>query len=41
MTGHVLFGVAVALLLTWLILIEALTIPKRKVLQLEAAYRRF
>lgn len=41
MTGHVLFGVAVALLLTWLILIEALAIPKRKVLQLEAAYRRF
>jgi hypothetical protein len=45
MTGHewrdVLFGVAIGLLLIWLLLIEALAIPKSKVLQLEAAYRRF
>jgi hypothetical protein len=45
--GHqvldVLVGVAVALLLTWLILIAALAIrrPKSKVVQLEAAYRQF
>jgi hypothetical protein len=45
--GHqvldVLIGVAVALLLTWLILIAALAIrrPKGKVVQLEAAYRQF
>jgi hypothetical protein len=39
----VLIGVAVALLLTWLILIAALAIrrPKSKVVQLEAAYRQF
>jgi hypothetical protein len=39
----VLVGVAVALLLTWLILIAALAIrrPKSKVVQLEAAYRQF
>ena len=38
-----LIGVAVALLLTWLLLIAALAIrrPKSKVLQLEAAYRQF
>ena len=47
MVGHqvldVLIGVAVALLLTWLILIAALAIrrPKSKVVQLEAAYRQF
>jgi hypothetical protein len=45
MTGHewfgVLFGVAVALLLTWLLLIAALALPTRKMLRLEAAYRRF
>jgi len=45
MTGHewfgVLFGVAVALLLTWLFLIAALALPTRKMLRLEAAYRRF
>jgi len=39
----VLIGIAVALLLTWLLLIAALAIrrPKGKVRQLEAAYRRF
>ena len=38
-----LIGIAVALLLTWLLLIAALAIrrPKGKVRQLEAAYRRF
>ena len=38
-----LIGIAVALLLTWLILIAALAIrrPKSKVVQLEAAYRQF
>ena len=38
-----LIGIAVALLLTWLILIAALVIrrPKSKVVQLEAAYRQF
>jgi hypothetical protein len=47
MTGHqgleVLIGIAVALLLTWLLLIAALVIgrPKGKMLQLEEAYRRF
>jgi hypothetical protein len=47
MAGHqgldVLMGIAVALLLTWLILIAALAIrrPKSKVVQLEAAYRQF
>jgi hypothetical protein len=47
MAGHqgidVLIGVAVALLLTWLILIAALAIrrPKSKGVQLEAAYRQF
>jgi hypothetical protein len=47
MAGHqgpdVLIGIAVALLLTWLILIAALAIrrPKSKVVQLEAAYRQF
>ena len=47
MVGHqvldVLIGVAVALLLTWLILIAALAMrrPKGKVVQLEAAYRQF
>ena len=47
MAGHqglkVLIGVAVALLLTWLILIAVLAIrrPKSKVVQLEAAYRQF
>ncbi len=47
MAGHqgpdVLIGIAVALLLTWLILIAALVIrrPKSKVGQLEAAYRQF
>jgi hypothetical protein len=39
----VLIGIAVALLLTWLLLIAALAIrrPKGKMRQLEAAYRRF
>jgi hypothetical protein len=39
----VLIGIAVALLLTWLILITALAIgrPKSKVVELEAAYRQF
>jgi hypothetical protein len=47
MAGHqgveVLIGIAAALLLTWLLLIAALTIrrPTGKKLQLEAAYRRF
>jgi hypothetical protein len=49
MTFHqwasVLFGIAVALLCTWLLLIAALaiaiSIPMRKRLQLDAAYRRF
>ncbi len=47
MVGHqvldVLIGIAVALLLTWLIFIAALAIrrPKSKVVQLEAAYRQF
>ena len=47
MAGHqgldVLIDIAVALLLTWLLLIAALAIrrPKSKVLQLEAAYRQF
>jgi hypothetical protein len=44
MAGHqVMIGIAVALLLTWLLLIAALAIrrPKGKKLQLEAAYRRF
>jgi hypothetical protein len=47
MAGHqgieVLIGIAVALLLTWLILIAALAIrrPMSKVVQLEAAYRQF
>jgi hypothetical protein len=47
MTGHqwleVPIGIAVALLLTWLLLIAALAIrrPKGKMLQLEAAYRQF
>jgi hypothetical protein len=47
MIGHqwlvVLIGIAVALLLTWLLLIAALAIrrPKGKMLQLEAAYRQF
>ena len=38
-----LIGIAVALLLTWLLLIAALAIrrPKSKVVQLEAAYRQF
>lgn len=38
-----LIGIAVALLLTWLLLIAALAIrrPKGKMRQLEAAYRRF
>ena len=38
-----LIGIAVALLLTWLILIAALAVrrPKSKVIQLEAAYRQF
>jgi hypothetical protein len=37
----VLIGIAVALLLTWLLLIAALVITRPKTLQLEAAYRRF
>ena len=47
MVGHqgldVLIGIAVALLLTWLILIAALAMrrPMSKVVQLEAAYRQF
>jgi hypothetical protein len=47
MIGHqwlqVLIGIAVALLLTWLLLIAALAMgrPKGKMLQLSAAYRRF
>ena len=38
-----LISIAVALLLTWLLLIAALAIrrPKSKVVQLEAAYRQF
>jgi hypothetical protein len=38
---EVLIGIAVALLLTWLLLIAALAIRRPKKLQLEAAYRRF
>jgi hypothetical protein len=34
-------GIAVALLLTWLLLIAALAIRRPKMIQLEAAYRRF
>jgi hypothetical protein len=47
MAGHqwleVPIGIAVALLLTWLLLIAVLALrrPKGKMLQLEAAYRRF
>jgi hypothetical protein len=45
MAGHqgpeVLIGIAVALLMTWLLLIAALVIRRPKTLQLEAAYRRF
>jgi hypothetical protein len=47
LAGHqglaVLIGIAAALLLTWLILIAALAIsrPKSKMVQLEAAYRQF
>jgi len=45
MTGHqgpeVLIGIALALLLTWLLLIAALAIRRPKMLELEAAYRRF
>ena len=45
MTGHlwleVPIGIAVALRLTWLLLIAALAIRRPKMLQLEAAYRRF
>jgi hypothetical protein len=37
----VLIGIAVALLLTWLLLIAVLVIRRPKTLQLEAAYRRF
>jgi hypothetical protein len=37
----VLIGIAVALLLTWLLLITALVIRRPKTAQLEAAYRRF
>jgi hypothetical protein len=37
----VLIGIAVALLVTWLLLIAALVIRRPKMLQLEAAYRRF
>ena len=37
----VLFGLAIALLLTWLVLSAALAPPTRKMLRLEAAYRRF
>jgi hypothetical protein len=39
--AEVLIGIAVALLLTWLLLIAALAIRRPKTLQLEAAYRRF
>jgi hypothetical protein len=43
--GHqgleVLIGVAVALLLTWLLLIAALGVRRHRTRQLEAAYRRF
>jgi len=38
---EVLIGIAVALLLTWLLLIAALAIRRPKTLQLAAAYRRF
>jgi hypothetical protein len=45
MAGHqgleVLIGIAVALLLTWPLLIAALAIRRPKMLQLAAAYRRF
>ena len=45
MTGHqgpeVLIGIAVALLLTWLLLIAALAIRRPKMFELAAAYRRF
>jgi hypothetical protein len=45
MTGYQSFdvpiGIAVALLLTWLLLIAALAIRRPKMVQLEAAYRRF
>jgi hypothetical protein len=45
MTGHqgleVLVGIAVALLLIWLLLIAALAIRRPKMLELAAAYRRF
>jgi hypothetical protein len=44
MAGHqslVLIGIAVALLLTWLLLIAALALRRPKMLQLEAAYQRF
>jgi hypothetical protein len=45
MTGYqssdLLIGIAVALLLIWLLLIAALAIRRPKMLQLEAAYRRF
>jgi len=45
MTGYqsfdVLIGIALALLLTWLLLIAALAIRRPKMVQLEAAYRRF
>jgi hypothetical protein len=37
----VLIGIAVTLLLTWLLLIAVLVIRRPKTLQLEAAYRRF
>jgi hypothetical protein len=37
----VLIGIAVALLLTWLLLIAVLVIRRPKTAQLEAAYRRF
>ena len=38
---QVLIGIAVALLVTWLLLIAALAIRRPRTLQLEAAYRRF
>jgi hypothetical protein len=45
MTGYqssnLLIGIAVVLLLIWLLLIAALAIRRPKMLQLEAAYRRF
>ena len=45
MTGYqssdLLIGIAVALLLIWLLLIAALAIRRPKMIQLEAAYRRF